>query len=124
MQMELTAKNVDFVVRDCIGVGKPVAGIVHSYTFSPEAIKTNHENIRSMLAQLPLQFRDNAGGGWSFLQACDRRDGVQWTGVHMLMEQLFCLGIAADLAKELTSLPREALPGGVPYYVLTLGDVT
>jgi hypothetical protein len=62
-----------------------------------------------------------AGGGWSFLQACVNRDGEMWTDSHRIMENLFLLGIAIEKANSL--LPRELwsrLPGGVPYLATTV----
>ncbi len=98
-------------------VGK---GIVRSFGFHPERIQKNKDNIRSMLSELPTPFRKESGGGWSFLQACQKSDGTQW-GEHRDMEALFCLGEAAGFVK--SCLPREmweVMPGGVPYYMLDI----
>lgn len=79
----------------------------------------HHDEIVEMLMELPEQFRESGGGGWSFLQACDDRHGVQWTGFHMIMAMLFALGEGIGKVKSL--LPRDmwvALPGGMPYYVI------
>ena len=75
-----------------------------------------------MLAELPNQFQADKGGGWSFLSACDDRNGHQWTDYHQRMEQLFQLGLALGLVR--CPVPRDAwsmLPGSMPYYVV---DVT
>jgi hypothetical protein len=76
-----------------------------------------------MLAELPDPFHDaDIGGGGSFLQACNRQDGVQWTTEHRVMEQLFLLGIATGFV--ICQLPRwvwPVLPGGMPYYVVITG---
>jgi len=56
----------------------------------------------------------------SFLNACQDRNGNQWTDLHQRMEQLFVLGQAAGFVSCL--LPRDmwaALPGGMPYYVVS-----
>jgi len=68
---------------------------------------------------LPEQFKGSAGGGWSFLNACDDKHGNQWTDLHLRMEQLFQLGIGIGKVKCL--MPRamwSALPGGMPYYAV------
>jgi hypothetical protein len=71
-----------------------------------------------LLNELPSSFKKDIGGGWSFLQACETKDGVQW-GEHRNMEQLFVLGMA--LGKVRYCLPRDlwqVLPGGMPYLVI------
>lgn len=87
--------------------------------FDRTRLQDHAELITAMLLELPEQFRESAGGGWSFLQACDDRHGRQWTGLHRTMAMLFAMGEALGLVKCL--LPRDmwdALPGGVPYYVI------
>ena len=70
---------------------------------------------------LPHQFRKSAGGGWSFLNACNQEDGEQWTGLHQRMDQLFAMAIGLGLAK--WCLPRamwDVFPGGMPYVVVEI----
>ena len=72
-----------------------------------------------MLSHLPTGFHKSGGGGWSFLQACQDDNDVQWTGEHRTMDMLFALGQA--LGYVALALPREmwaALPGGMPYFVV------
>jgi hypothetical protein len=98
-----------------------VDGVVMKVAFIPEGLEIIKELVRLWLEELPHQFRDDSGGGWSFLNACNLETGEQWTGLHQVMDQLFCLAVALDLAS--CQLPREmwdALPGGMPYYVLHL----
>lgn len=101
-----------------------VAGIRHRFGLHPERLEEKRDQVRSWLAALPHQFHANGGddsGGWSFLNACNQENGVQWTGLHVRMEQLFCLGMGLGLVK--SQLPRavwHALPGGMPYYVIDL----
>jgi hypothetical protein len=74
------------------------------------------DEIGDMLDELPAEFQASGGGGWTFLNACNDKDGNQWTGMHAVMEQLFCLGIAAGKAR--WTIPRDmwaTLPGGMPY---------
>ena len=134
--MELTPQNVQdtaikcFYHTDEIVDGKTpegavlVEGVVARYGFHPERLEAQRDNIRSMLLQLPKEFMskdvDPEGGeGWSFLNACNRADGVQWTGLHKIMDDLFCLGIGLGMVEYL--LPREQwkiLPGAVPYIII------
>ena len=124
----LTAEKVEEIFMDClfrkeeINKGIPikepikVEGLVNTFGFHPDRVKKHKEEIKSLLRELPDQFFKNGGGGWSFLNLCNTKDGEQWTGLHQRMEQLVCLGIA--IGKVRYNLPREnwnILPGGVPY---------
>lgn len=100
----------------------PAPGITTNVGFHPGRIAEKRDDIVAMLAELPTEFKEEAaggGGGWSFLNACNDKDGDQWTSFHRTMEQLFQLGIAAGVASYL--MPREmwaAMPGGMPYIVV------
>lgn len=132
----LNAERIFEIFKDCLyapselpenfdpkkGVPPPgaimVEGITHKFAFHPEKIKRHRHEVKDFLAQLPAEFNQDTGGGWSFLQACIDRDGRQW-GEHANMEQLFCLGIGLGMVESL--LPRDQwaiLPGGVPYYMI------
>ena len=98
-----------------------VEGITSKFGFHPERLEKHRDEIVKWLKALPHQFCRSSGGGWSFLNACNQENGVQWTGLHKRMEQLFCLGIALGLVKSI--MPREkwsSLPGGMPYYVIEI----
>ena len=98
-----------------------VEGILNSYAFLPEKLDEYKEEIVEMLGELPVEFRKSGGGGWSFLNACMDKDGNQWTDFHLTMEMLICLGMGVGYVT--CPLPREiwdALPGGMPYYVIDL----
>ncbi len=100
-----------------------VEGVVSRFAFQPSRLEAKRAKVTAWLQALPVQFHKNGGEGWSFLNACNQENGVQWTGLHLHMEQLFCLGIGLGLVECL--LPREmwdALPGGVPYYAVNLDD--
>ena len=124
--MELTSKNVNSIFMDCLFEEDSeenrkksivIEGLVAKFGLNPDKVKKHKEAISSMLKQLPKNFQENGGGGWSFLNACNREDGTQWTGLHRDMEQLIVLGIASGQVKY--TMPREmweALPGGVPYF--------
>jgi len=123
--MKLTCDNVNTIFEDCLFRDKEdtskaiiAHGIVSNFGYHPERIEKHKEDIYSMLKQLPDSFQEKNGGGMSFLNACMDNKGNQW-GKHRDMEQLFCLGIAAELCTCL--LPKKmwsALPGGMPYYAV------
>lgn len=129
-EFHLDPDQVTDTFTDCQGRDVEVDAIVGMVRFDRTKLEAKRELITAMLLELPEQFRESAGGGWSFLQACDDRHGNQWTGFHRTMAMLFAMGQGLGLVKSL--MPRElwpALPGGVPYYVildrstqLTTGD--
>jgi hypothetical protein len=131
----IDAGAVDAAFLDClfrdeeIVDGKPtsepviVAAITSKFGFQPERLESHREEVSGWLFMLPEEFQKHAGGGWSFLNACNDRYGVQWTGLHQRMEQLFALGIGLGMAR--WQLSRElwaALPGGMPYVVVNPGE--
>lgn len=92
---------------------------MHSFGFNPSRLAEHKQEIKEMLECLSDEFRADKGGGWSFLQACVTKDGDQW-GEHQNINELLALGIATGQAKIL--MHRElwsALPGGMPYFVVT-----
>ena len=133
--MELTVENLRKVVRACLfgesetvgGVVPPanaviVEGVMLKMGFDPDRLKDQEQNIRSLLDQLPDKFKVDSGGGWTFLNACQTKDGVQW-GEHGDIDQLVCLGLATGMVS--FCLPREmwvALPGGMPYFAVDLRE--
>lgn len=120
--VELSPAAVEALFLACespVGEGVEVEGVAHTAWFRPDIIEALHGVIRSLLVQLPEQFMESDGGGWSFLNACQNRADEQWTGLHSVMEELFMLGMAAGYVT--CQLPREfwsVLPGGMPYYVV------
>ena len=96
-----------------------VEGITLRVGLHPDRLNAYREEIMGMLLELPTEFLQSGGGGWSFLNACNDRHGLQWTGFHTIMEELVILGIGVGAAKFI--LPREmwgVLPGGMPYLVV------
>lgn len=123
---QLDPQEVESLFVECLAEDDPDTiesdMVIAPVLFSRKDIERNHDLIQRMLMELPEQFRQSGGGGWSFLNACDDRHGRQWTGLHQRMGQLFALGQAAGLVNSL--LPREmwdALPGGMPYYMILDG---
>lgn len=99
-------------------------GILNQTAFHPGRIEENREVILDMLRELPVAFRTEVGGGWSFLNACMREDGEQWTGLHRTQDCLMQLGMAIGAVKYV--LPRDmwsVLPGGMPYLSVTLTEI-
>lgn len=116
MAADTTADTVEVDV-----LAGPVSheGAVQTVRFDKASLAAHGELVLAMLMELPVQFRESEGGGWSFLNACEDRHGRLWTGLHMTMAKLFALGQATGMVASL--LPREmwdVLPGGVPYYVV------
>jgi hypothetical protein len=126
----LTADRVNAILRDCLFRDDedttemvPAEGIINVFGFHPGRLESHREEIGKMLRELPDPFMQSKGGGWSFLNACDRNDGEQWTGFHKTMDELFVLGIATGQAAYL--LDRDtwsAFPGGMPYVVVLDGS--
>lgn len=119
--MKLSSENVKKVFDECFleNGDKKVIGIAHEFSFDSDKLSKNSDEIKDMLHQLPDPFMQDIGGGWSFIMACDDKNGNQWTGLHLRMEQLFVMGEAIGAVKSL--FPRKfwkELPGGVPYYVV------
>ncbi len=112
---------MDCLFRDGKDTGRHVGaeGITTNVRFHSKRLERHRKEIEAMLDELPDEFKKSGGGGWSFLNACNDKRGVQWTGLHLRMEQLFQLGIG--IGKVHSLMPRamwSALPGGVPYYVI------
>lgn len=126
--MELKSEKVTEIFLDCLLEEMPedlntvtiVDGITIKVVFDPEKLKKHKKTIVDFLNQLPSNFHEKEGGGYSFLGACNDRNENLWTGEHKVMQELFCLGMAIGRVKY--CMPREAwttLPGGMPYLVIT-----
>jgi hypothetical protein len=128
--MNLTSEKVSEIFEDClfrneeIVDGKPnlkpieIEGIISKFGFHPLRTESHRAEIIELLNELPEQFRQDKGGGWSFLQACMDKNGHQW-GEHRNMEQLFALGMAIE--KVSYAIPKEMwsmLPGNMPYLTI------
>lgn len=124
--MELTASKVNDVFADCVFKTRPepgtkyihVVGIVSNMAFDPKKIEQYSLTIKMMLNELNDNFREDVGGGWSFLQMAYTKSEEHWAE-HPTMEKLMMLGIAAGYMKYI--LPRalwKSLASGVPYLVI------
>ena len=123
--MKLNSETVREIFLDCLFKENEnrdnaimAAGITFSVGFNPIRLNKHKEDIVQLLDNLKDEFKQDLGGGYSFLEACFDKDGNHW-GEHRNAEELFLLGIAIDKVEYL--LPRElwmTLPGGVPYLVI------
>lgn len=101
--------------------------IAHKMGVNMKKVEEHRQEIADMLSQLPKEFMSSSkggGGGWSFLNACEREDKVQWTGMHIQVEALITMGMALNMVAFL--LPHEmwsVLPGGVPYFIVDIDGV-
>lgn len=94
-------------------------GVMTKAGFHPERLKENEKLITEMLADLPDDFKKSKGGGMSFLNMCNDKDGNQWADLHKTMDELVALGKA--IGKLSFLMPREmwdVLPRGMPYIVV------
>lgn len=125
----LTADNVSTLFLACMADVETndddymiVEGITASFALNRAAINERAEEITEMLKQLPDDFHEGKGGGMSFLNMCLDRDGNQWTGMHLRMQELVVLGLATnEVSLPLPRLFWDALPGGMPYIVVKTG---
>ena len=95
-----------------------VDGLVRRVCFHPERLESQRETLKEYLMQLPHEFREKEGGGWSFIYSTTTADGELW-GEQYNAEQLIMMGIGLGLVEY--AMPREfwkLLPGGVPYIVI------
>ncbi len=129
--MNLTAANVNQVFVDCLFTteemrqanGNPdpaiiVEGIGVKFGFHPGRLESHRADVASMLSELPPEFMKNGGGGWSFLNACVTKDGVQW-GEHQSINELVCLGLGLNMVQWMFEREMwQDLPGGMPYFVV------
>lgn len=121
--IKLNSENVQAIFDYCVSTEEidviDIDGIAHKFRFNKTKLNEKNKDIIDMLHQLPEQFMHDQGGGWSFLMACNNRNGERWTGLHLVMEQLFMLGMGCGVVEYLT--PREMwqiLPGGAPYLII------
>ena len=107
--------------------GKPkpeaifIEGITAKFGLHKERVNKRKDKILGFLKELPEKFFEGSGGGWSFLNLCNDKDGKLWTGEHRVMQELVCLGMAIGKVKY--TMPKEtwaALPGGMPYVTVSL----
>jgi len=52
-----------------------VSGIVKAFGFVKDRLDEIEESVTCMLMNLPVGFREGTGEGWSFLKACEDKNG-------------------------------------------------
>lgn len=124
--MKLTADKVHEIFMKCLFEEEESKenyvegeGVMIKVGFHPNRLKEAESDIIHLLEELPDEFKQSGGGGWSFLNMCNDKHGNQWADLHTTMDELVCLGNA--VGKLQFQLPREiwqALPGGMPYLVV------
>lgn len=129
----IDTRLLDTIVLDCLYKtdeledGAPpadfieVEGVVVRLGLHPKRLESHRAEVQAMLDQIGPEFHSSGGGGWSFLNLCNDKDGEQW-GEHRSMEQLCMLAIGLKLGTWMS--PREtwsSFPGGVPYFLITDG---
>lgn len=118
-QVHTIMRHSLFKEDELIGDGAPagavlVDGLVSKYGFHPDRLESHREDVREILKQMPDQFMKNGGGGWSFLNLCNTKDGVQW-GEHRDMESLCCLAIGLGMGEWQMKSMAATMPGGMPF---------
>jgi len=90
-ELLIDSHEVDEVFHKClyIDVEIPkgvllVEGIQGKFGFHPDRLEAQRSQVTKWLEALPHTFRESVGGGWSFLNACNQENGVQWTGSTLL----------------------------------------
>ncbi len=124
--LKLSAYNVVETVKSCLYLpgeshddAIKVAGVSGGFGFSPVRIEAHREDIKDLLSQLSHRFEEGA----SLLEAPLSEAGDLW-GEQIHAEHLLLLGMAAGYVEQL--IPYEdrqlwcILPGGLPYYKVTL----
>ena len=124
---KLNAKKVNEIFKDCLFKEHPVCGtafipvvgITSNVGLQPSKVEEHSDEIKELLDELPDNFKENLGGGWSFLEACVDKEGNQW-GEHNNIQELLMLGIASGWAGYLVSSKElwSTFPGGVPYFMV------
>lgn len=130
----LCVENVDRIFSDCLfrthaeheeyvknhGVVIKVQSIQSpkvTVCFHSERLESHKEEIKEMIMQLPDGFHKGKGGGWSFLNMCQHKNGDLWTGFHTECEKLALLGMATHTLMPLIPIEEShILPNGMPYF--------
>lgn len=116
----LSAKAIEDIIKACHAEHGELHGwgVTGRMDFTQELLQ-HRDEVLAMLDELPTPFlsaNEGGGGGWTFLNLCQRRDGTQWTGFHLMMDAF--VGIASALKLCRFVLPRfmwAHLPGSVPF---------
>lgn len=97
--MKLNATNVNTVFLDSLFKdneltnGEPTnfikaEAVMTKVGFHPERLESHRNDIKTMLSELPEPFFKNMGGGWTFLNAIETKDGEQWAELIIFIRSL------------------------------------
>lgn len=124
--MLISSETVNNIFHDCLFRDEEphdeyivAEGITLSVGFHPKRIESHADEIHDILMNLPTEFHENSGGGYSFIYMVMDRGHEHWCG-QKTAQELMLLGIASGWLSVL--VPKdlwEAFPGGVPYVVVT-----
>lgn len=121
------SERIDVILGSCLAEdGNIFNGVLHDYAINTKLLEPFRSEVRAMIDLLPTEFLLEDGGGWSFLNLCQTKDGVLWTGLHLQCERLFILALALGYALPLAGTRDfwKVLPGGLPYVQFTLRSAT
>ena len=96
----------------------PAEGLTISVGLHPERTENHASEVYEILMNLPSEFQEKTGGGWSFLYMCMDKDGNHCME-QSTAQELLLLGIATGWMSIL--MPRaiwSIFPGGVPYVMV------
>ena len=94
--------------------GIRVNGVTATFYFSKSKIEKFKNEISEMIDMLDPKFKSILGA--SFVMLCVDKNGVLWTGEHVICEDLLLLGIAINKMEivEMDEMIINTL-GGVPF---------
>lgn len=135
----ISAKKIEEALKDslykkeevdtggrCIseGFAAPVVveGIVETFCLNSKRLNEKKDQVIKWLSEFEDGFMKGKGGGQSFLNFCQTKDGYQW-GEHNDCQNLLVLAIGLNLMEYCA--PKEmwkSLPHGMPYVVINLPE--
>ena len=110
--MKLTSRNVEQIFVGCLfqrdedtANALTITGTKMKVCFNPAKLEEHRQDIIDMMQCLPAKFH---GPGASFLDMCMDKHDILWTGSHIYMDNLLCLGLAVDRVEMME--PRANTP--------------
>ena len=133
-ELIINSEEVSTALRDCLynenelknGTPKDVViveGITRKFGLHPGRLEEKRLQVIEWLEALSRQFHKDGGGGWSFLNMCNQKNGVRWTDLHQRMEELLCLALGLGFARY--AMPREFWgmhPASIPYIIICVPE--
>ena len=123
--MLLNPERIHEIFNDCLFKDTeshseylPAKGLTMSVGFHPERTEKYASEVYEICMNLPTEFQEKTGGGYSFLYMCMDKDGNHCME-QPTAQELLLLGIATGWMSIL--MPRDfwpMLPGGVPFVVV------